>query len=83
MSGHLKVEQNLDKVTNYTQQIIDNLDHMMNLLDDLSLRYDDAWAQMKAMSSSLARESPTSAGVFKEGAEMFEIRDVQAKLSGM
>ena len=82
LSNQLTSEEHYDSLTTYTQPILDNLEHAESMLDDLTIRYDDAWGRMKALSSSLARESPSSAGVYAPGAEMFDIRTMQKQMSG-
>ena len=64
-------EECTEYLNHWTEPILANLEFCDKFLSDLAVRWDDAWARLKAMSSSLGREVPTAAGVFMEGAEMY------------
>lgn len=53
------------------------------MVGDYNVRWDDAWARLKALSSCLSRETPTATGVYVEGAAMYETRELQKKLNAM
>ena len=68
---------------NFTQQVepvLANLEYCDKFIGDLAIRWDDVWARLKAMSSCLGREVPTADGVFVEGTEPFQPRQVDNKM---
>ena len=69
--SELVSQESQEYLTHKTDPILSNLDHYERILADVSVRWDDAWARLKALSSALGREVPTAIGVCADGAEMF------------
>ena len=47
------------------------------------MRWDDGWARLKALSSSLGREVPNAAGVFVPDSEIYSTQKINDKISEM
>ena len=73
-------EECYEFLVHWTEPILANLEYCDKFIADYSVRWDDAWARLMAMSSSLGREVPTAAGVFMEGAEMYTPLKVDEKM---
>ena len=46
-------------------------------------RWDDGWARLKALRSSVSREVPTSGGIYPAGAELFPVPKMTDKMADM
>ncbi|KAK2169337.1 hypothetical protein LSH36_11g12001 [Paralvinella palmiformis] len=68
-------------LNNELEPILVNLENCTNYLGDFTVRWDDAWGRIKALSSSIAREVPTASGIYVHGAELYNAPKVQDKLS--
>lgn len=81
--GTLISEECLEYLVHWNEPILENFEFCNQFISDMSVRWDDAWARLKAMSSSLGREVPTASGVFMEGAEMYTPMKVDEKMEGL
>ena len=81
--GTLICEETLEYLLHQIEPILINLEHTERHLADLSVRWDDAWARLKAISSSLGREVPTAGGVYSEGGELFVPPQVDESLENL
>lgn len=67
----------------YVDPIVHNLENCSRFLMDYTVRWDDAWGRLKALSSSVAREVPTACSVYAEGADLFSSPKVEQKLDDL
>ena len=67
----------------WTEPMVVNLEYCEKFISDMSVRWDDAWARLMAMASSLGREVPTASGVFMAGAEMYTPLRVDEQMEGL
>ena len=76
-------ESALENLTAYSEKFRSTLKYCVEFIGDLSVRWDDAWARMKSISSSMSREMPTAAGVFKEDSPIYRAEKVDDQLALM
>ncbi len=81
--GTIVSEESYEYLLHKIDPLVANLDYCDRFLGDLSVRWDDAWARLKAMSSSLAREVPTASGVYLHGAELFVPQHVDERMDDL
>ncbi len=79
----LMSEETHEYLSHRIDPILVNLEYCERWLGDLAVRWDDAWARLKAISSSLGREVPTAAGVYAEGAELFMPTMIDERIEGL
>ncbi len=76
-------EEIQENFAHHVEPVLANLDYCENIIGDLSVRWDDVWGRLKAMSSCLGREVPTADGVFVEGTEPFQPRQVDDRIDDL
>ena len=74
-------ESAMEKLTEFSLTFKTTLEYCIEFIGDLSVRWDDAWARMKAIASSLSRELPTAAGVFKDDSPVYRADKVDDELA--
>ena len=76
-------EETQENFTHHVEPVLANLEYCDKFIGDLAIRWDDVWARLKAMSSCLSREVPTADGVFVEGTEPFQPKQVDDKMDNL
>ncbi len=76
-------EETQDNFTHQVEPVLANLEYSEKFIVDLAVRWDDVWARLKAMSSCLGREVPTADGVFVEGTEPFQPKQVDDRMDNL
>ena len=76
-------EMNHADLVAHSEPMLLNMEHCNKIMGDFTVRWDDGWARLKALSSSLGREVPNAAGVFVPDSEIYTTQKINDKISEM
>lgn len=77
------LEEGHVELSDWVDSLVANLDKCDRFIGNFAVRWDDAWAQMKALQSSMAREVPSTTGTYADGVEIFSAPKVKDRLSDL